>query len=81
MKRKMDLTVTVLGTLVLIVGLVGCGGGSGPGPQQAEKKKNDSIPVEVTQVERGSISAYFTGTASLEPEGEARVVSKVAGED
>lgn len=86
MKRKKDLFSAVsavsafMCTVFIIVGLTGCGSGSNSGPKKSAKKKNDAIPVEVTKVKRGSISAYFTGTASLEPEGEARVVSKVSGE-
>jgi membrane fusion protein (multidrug efflux system) len=49
----------------------------------SETKKNKeagaAIPVEVAHVETGSIAAYFTGTATLEAEGDASVVAKVGG--
>jgi membrane fusion protein (multidrug efflux system) len=37
------------------------------------------VPVEVAQVSRGDISAFFTGTATLEAEEETQVVAKVGG--
>ncbi|NBC26953.1 MAG: efflux RND transporter periplasmic adaptor subunit [Bacteroidetes bacterium] len=37
------------------------------------------IPVQVSQVSRGDISAYYSNTATLEAEQEATVVSKVRG--
>lgn len=37
------------------------------------------IPVEVSNVSRGNISAYYSNTATLEAEQEATVVSKVRG--
>lgn len=52
----------------------------------AEDTQNDSndesiqiIPVEVSSVARGDISAYYSNTATLEAEQEATVVSKVRG--
>ncbi len=44
-----------------------------------EKKETSAIPVEVSHVETGNIAAYFTGTATLEAEGDASVVAKVGG--
>jgi RND family efflux transporter MFP subunit len=38
-----------------------------------------AVPVEVAQVERGDISAFFTTTATLEAEEETDVVAKVGG--
>lgn len=37
------------------------------------------VPVEVSNVSRGNISAYYSNTATLEAEQEATVVSKVRG--
>src|SRR6056297_3973880 len=37
------------------------------------------IPVEVSYVSRGDISAYYSNTATLDAEQEATVVSKVRG--
>lgn len=47
-----------------------------------ENEDNDStlvIPVEVMDVSRGTISAYYSNTATLEAVDEASVVSKVRG--
>ncbi|MDR9414936.1 MAG: efflux RND transporter periplasmic adaptor subunit [Gracilimonas sp.] len=38
-----------------------------------------TIPVEISKVSRGDISAYYSNTATLEAEQEATVVSKVRG--
>ena len=46
------------------------------------KDKKDAdvvIPVEVAQVTTGDISAYFSGTATIEAEEETDVVAKVGG--
>lgn len=49
--------------------------------EQAESDTEDTplIPVEVSSVNRGDISAYYSNTATLEAEQEATVVSKVSG--
>ncbi|RPI70459.1 MAG: efflux RND transporter periplasmic adaptor subunit, partial [Desulfobacteraceae bacterium] len=63
--------------MAVIAGFVGC---SGETVVTAEEKKQDeAIPVEVTKVIKGNVSAYFTGTASLEAENEAKVVAKTSG--
>ncbi|MEX0609302.1 MAG: efflux RND transporter periplasmic adaptor subunit [Balneolaceae bacterium] len=46
-------------------------------PENEEEKL--VIPVEVSLVNRGDISAYYANTATLEAEREATVVSKVRG--
>lgn len=61
----------------VILSLVGCTSQSIA--RAEEKKQEEAIPVEVTAVVKGSVSAYFTGTASLEAENEATVVAKVGG--
>ncbi len=52
------------------------------GDQDFENNDNDStlvIPVEVMDVSRGTISAYYSNTATLEAVEEAQIVSKVRG--
>jgi membrane fusion protein (multidrug efflux system) len=61
----------------IIFSLVGCASQSIASAE--EKKQEEAIPVEVTAVVKGSVSAYFNGTASLEAENEAKVVAKVGG--
>lgn len=48
---------------------------------QATKEKNDDpgIPVETAKVILGSVTATYTGSATLEAEAEAEVVAKVSG--
>jgi len=48
---------------------------------KTKDKKNDEvvIPVEVAEVTLGDISAYFSGTATIEAEEETDVVAKVGG--
>lgn len=43
------------------------------------KKETPATPVEVVKVEKGSISATYSGTATLEAESEAVVVAKIGG--
>ena len=43
------------------------------------KDSTVAIPVEMAQVQRGEISAYYSTTATLEAEQEAMVVAKVRG--
>ncbi len=47
--------------------------------KNSENEETAAVPVEVSQVKTGNISAVFSGTANLEAEGEAIVVAKVAG--
>ncbi len=57
---------------VLII-LQACNGGE----EMTENAENETqvIPVEVSNVSRGNISAYYSNTATLEAEQEATVVS------
>ncbi|MBN2185547.1 MAG: efflux RND transporter periplasmic adaptor subunit [Candidatus Krumholzibacteriota bacterium] len=61
----------------LISGLAGCSKDS----QSRTEKKDEKIvvPVEVGEVIKGEIAAYFTGTATIEAEEETEVVAKVGG--
>ncbi|MCP4215005.1 MAG: efflux RND transporter periplasmic adaptor subunit [bacterium] len=74
---KKSLFIVMLITVTML-SFVGCDGPAAA-PDKKEKKEADSIPVEVTTVTRGDISAYFTGTASLEADNEAQVVAQVSG--
>jgi len=62
------------GIAVLVaMALTGC-------PDQKEEKKEEaSIPVETAKVTSGAIDAAYRGTATLEAEDEATVMSKGAG--
>lgn len=49
------------------------------GPVKKEKPMEPGIPVEAVMVEKGSITAAYSGSANLEVESEALVVAKVPG--
>jgi membrane fusion protein (multidrug efflux system) len=65
-------------TVGIALSLAGCGGNSGSSETQ-NKEEDSAVPVEVATVGTGDISAYFTGTATLEAEEETDVVAKVGG--
>jgi membrane fusion protein, multidrug efflux system len=54
--------------------------GKGHSEAKAEEAAADtSVPVEVAPISRRSISASYSGTATLEPESEAQVAAKISG--
>ncbi len=53
--------------------------GHGDGAKAEEAAADTSVPVEAVPVSRRSISASYSGTATLEPESEAQVAAKVSG--
>ena len=71
---------TGLAVLIILAFFIiyGCRG-QGPANNKSEKEEGPPIPVEVTEVIKGSVSANYSGTATLEAEGEALVVAKVSG--
>lgn len=79
MWKKERLVLIAVTVMLAITGLVGCGSQAVVNAQEEKKEDSEAIPIEVTTVEKGNISAYFTGTASLEAENEATVVAKVTG--
>ncbi|MDH3197915.1 MAG: efflux RND transporter periplasmic adaptor subunit [Candidatus Krumholzibacteria bacterium] len=63
-----------------------CGGGNGQearaghnGSDAAGRPQQPAVPVAVGSATTGSIATYYTATASLAPEREAEVLSRVAG--
>lgn len=66
----------LLSLIVIMLTLPACSG-----EEMSENSEDDTpvIPVEVSSVSRGNISAYYSNTATLEAEQEATVVSKVRG--
>lgn len=67
--------------LLLVYAAVNFGCGSDARSASPEESENESaaIPVETDVSRIGSISAFFTGTATLEAEEEADVVAKASG--
>jgi membrane fusion protein (multidrug efflux system) len=64
----------VSGALVALTLLTACGD-----KQQAEKKEEAAVPVEIARVTTGPIDAAYRGTATLEAEDEATVLAKTSG--
>jgi membrane fusion protein (multidrug efflux system) len=62
--------------LSLAATLAACGGGGGP---DADATAKASIPVEVASARHQSITANYSGTATLEAVGQASVVAKTTG--
>jgi membrane fusion protein (multidrug efflux system) len=67
-------TVLILASLLF---LQACSGDNESG--ETTEDELPVIPVEVSDVSRGNISAYYSNTATLDAEQEATVVSKVRG--
>lgn len=65
--------------------LAGCGRGGAPGSNEAiaapgkPKQQETRVPVEVALARRETITASFQGTATLEADARAQVVTKTAG--
>ncbi len=76
-KKTYKTGLAVLITLSFFI-IYGCKG-QGSANNKSEKEEGPPIPVEVTEVIKGSVSANYSGTATLEAEGEALVVAKVRG--
>jgi membrane fusion protein (multidrug efflux system) len=64
--------------LAILTQVASCAGDNS-GAKAEEAAADTSVPVEVVPVSRRSISASYTGTATLEPESEAQVAAKVGG--
>jgi membrane fusion protein (multidrug efflux system) len=72
--------VKIIGLLsVLSATVINLGCGKDSQSMTKDKKDVAAIPVAVSQVDTGDIAAYFSGTATLEAEGDASVVAKVGG--
>lgn len=49
------------------------------GSQENEEKADPAIPVEASEVSSGDVAAVYSGTASLEADEQATVVSQITG--
>ena len=74
--RMNTIRIAVVPALLLSLALLsGCKAGNKP----EEKKEEAAIPVEVAKVTVGAIDAAYRGTATLEAENEATVLTKQSG--
>lgn len=64
--------------LVGLMALPGCHEANGESEQDAEEEVV-TIPVEAVEVKRGNIAAFYTGTATLEADERATIVSQTTG--
>jgi membrane fusion protein (multidrug efflux system) len=78
MANKIHKTGLIVFIVLAILTTYGCRGQS-RAEKKSEKEEDPPIPVEVTKVIQGSVSANYSGTGTLEAEGEALVVAKVSG--
>ena len=71
----------VMGALliVLILPVLAACSNQSPQAKAAEAATDASVPIEAVPVARRSISASYSGTATLEPESEAQVAAKISG--
>ncbi|MGA9422429.1 MAG: efflux RND transporter periplasmic adaptor subunit [Rhodanobacteraceae bacterium] len=67
------------GLLLGAVLLGGCGGEGNGTAHAKETPAPSAIPVEVGRAERQAVTASYSGTATLEAQGEAEVVAKTSG--
>ncbi|HMB41299.1 MAG TPA: efflux RND transporter periplasmic adaptor subunit [Balneolaceae bacterium] len=74
---SLRLNLVLFSLIAAVISLSACNGGN----ESVGSADDDVpvIPVEVSDVSRGNISAYYTNTATLDAEQEATIVSKVRG--
>lgn len=73
---------TGLGALMVLAMavLAGCGSGHSQSEGDEEAEPAVRIPVELDVARLGTISAHYSATATLEADGEARVVPRIGGQ-
>lgn len=74
---KTNKRLFLLSSLIILFFTLSCK--SGDQNSEEDNEAIRTIPVEISNVSRGDISAYYSNTATLEAEQEAIVVSKVRG--
>ena len=65
---------------ILLGGSLGALSACGEAPGKPTAETATAVPVEIQTAQSGSMSAAYSGTATLEAEAEATVVAKVGGE-
>ncbi len=69
----------LLSLLAGVLALPACKGIGGKAEAKTAEDKVEAIPVEVAKASRRPVAASYTGTAALEPRGEAQVIAKTSG--
>lgn len=75
------LLLRLTGMMIAVSLLSACGNGNdaSAGDETAAEPEAPAIPVEISQVQIGDVSASYEGTATLEAEQQATVVAKTTG--
>lgn len=66
-------------TLLLAMAMLAACSGGANGAKDQDASAHASIPVEVASANHQSVTAHYSGTATLEAVGDAQVVSKTTG--
>jgi membrane fusion protein, multidrug efflux system len=77
MNVKMSRFASAPVLVLSLLALQACG--NGEAQLTEEEPEVPAIPVEVAQVRQGSVTAFYSTTATLEAESEARVVPRLGG--
>lgn len=75
----MSMKSRILFSFVAIIALAACGNEQGNNSSAAKADSVIYIPVEAGRAEHGTVSAFYSTTATLEAEEEAEVVAKTSG--
>jgi membrane fusion protein (multidrug efflux system) len=79
MKTRIFASLILLSAALPLISGCGSDAHSATAEADAKKPKVDAVPVEVAAVAQGDITAKYAGTATLEAEREAKVVSEIGG--
>ena len=77
--RELLLSASLLFVLLLMLLLQGCMSQAVGSEEQEAKVEDPAIPVEAATVYSGDMAAFYTGTATLEADEQAVVVSQITG--
>jgi membrane fusion protein (multidrug efflux system) len=77
--REFLLSASLLLVLLLMLLLQGCMSQAIGSEEQEATVEDPAIPVEAATVSRGDMAAFYTGTATLEADEQAVVVSQITG--
>ena len=77
--RELLLTTSLLFVLLIMLLLQGCMSQAVGSEDGEEVVEDPAIPVEAATVSKGDMAAYYSGTATLEADDQAVVVSQITG--
>lgn len=78
-KNAFSALLSALLAVGLVMGLSGCGKGGDAQAATDKEAEEVAVPVEIATAYSGPVSAYYSGTTTLEAERDAEVVAKVGG--